>query len=86
MAIWQIVNHKHRMNKMAAFLHVCVPGRVEFLFLDVCSSNLEGCNFICHLFSPHLDCIRINCNSSKLTLKFHFALNVDAVLMQFLLK
>lgn len=28
---------------------------------------------------PHLDCIRINCNSSKLTLKFHFALYVDGV-------
>lgn len=52
MVIWHKVEHKYQMNKMAAFLHVCVPGRVDFLFLDVCSSNLEGCNFICHLFFP----------------------------------
>ena len=38
------------------------------LLLDVCSCNLEGCDFICHLFSPpHLDCVRINCNTSKST-------------------
>ncbi|XP_071063280.1 neurexin 3a [Pseudochaenichthys georgianus] len=29
----------------------------------------------------NLDCIRINCNSSKLTLKFHFAFYVDAMLI-----
>lgn len=52
MVIWHKVDHKYQRNKMAAFLHVCVPGRVDFLFLDVCSSNLEGCNFICHLFFP----------------------------------
>lgn len=43
---------KHSMDKMAVSLHVFVPGRVDSLFLVVCSSNLEGCNFICHLFFP----------------------------------
>ena len=38
--------------KWPHFLRVSVPGRVDWLFLDVCSCYLEGCNFIFHLFFP----------------------------------
>ena len=60
--------------KMATFL-ACVCPRKGGLIVFGCLQLLPWrMQFHLSFIFPHLDCIRINCNSSKFSLKFHFVL------------
>lgn len=53
---------------------VCVsPEGWTVYFIDVCSCNVERWIYLSSIL-PHLDCIRINCTSSKLLFTFTFSL------------
>lgn len=66
--------HTVYIYKMATFL-ACVCPRKGGLIVFGCLQLLPWrMQFHLSFIFPHLDCIRINCNSSKFSLKFHFVL------------